>query len=107
MFLQEEKNIKHENFISLKKINLAKSIFLYRYLPAEKCDVRDDLSALALIRYKWLRGQYKAAGKSICIHLTLLSAVESANYFSAELKALSLRWVAKGAQLGQQSTPAE
>lgn len=89
------------------EINLAKSIFLYRYLPAEKFDVSGDLSALALIRYKWLRGQYKAVGKSICIHLTLLSAVKSANYFCAELKALSLRRVAKGAQLGQQRTPAE
>lgn len=107
MFLQEEKNNKHESFISFEKNQSCKIDFLNRYLPAEKCDVRDDLSALALIRYKWLRGQYKAAGKSICIHLTLLSAVESANYFSAELKALCLRWVAKGAQLGQQSTPAE
>lgn len=43
-----------------------------------------------LIRYKWLRGQRETVGKSICIHLSLLSAVESANYFSAGLKALSL-----------------
>lgn len=40
------------------------------------------------IRYKWLRGQCETVGKSICIHLSLLSAVESANYFSAGLKAL-------------------
>lgn len=31
------------------KINLAKSIFLYRYFPPEKCDVSVDLSALALL----------------------------------------------------------
>lgn len=81
-----------------EEINPAKSIFLYRYLPPEKCDVSGDLSALALIRYKWLRGQRQAVGKSICIHLSVLSAVKSANYFSAGLKALSFCWVAEGAQ---------
>lgn len=89
-----------------------KSILQNRFSYTDICLLRNVMSEMTFllwpfIRYKWLRGQYKAAGKSICIHLTLLSAVESANYFSAELKALSLRWVAKGAQLGQQSTPAE
>lgn len=64
-------------------------------MPPEKCYVSVDLSVLALIRYKWLRGRRETVGKSICIHLSLLSAVESANYFSAGLKALSLCWVAK------------
>lgn len=91
----------------LVEINPAKSIFLYRYLPTEKCDVSVDLYVLPHIRYKWLRGQRKTVGKSICIHLSLLSSVESANYFSAGLKALSLCSVAKGAWLVQPRMPAE
>lgn len=46
---------------------------------------------LALIRYKWPRGQRETVGKTICIHLSLLSSGVSANYFPAGLK---LRWVA-------------
>lgn len=71
--------------------------FLVQILPPEICDVSPDLCILALIRYKWLGGQRETFGKSICIHLSLLSAVESANYFSAGLKALLFCWVAKGA----------
>lgn len=81
----------HESFAVWKSIR-QKSIFLYRYLPPEKCDVGGDLSVLALIRYKWLRGARETVGKSICIRLSLLSAVESANYFSAGLKAPWLCW---------------
>lgn len=91
----------------LVKVNPAKSIFLYRYFPPEKCDVSVDLSAPALIRYKWLGVQRETVGKSIRIHLSLLSAVESANYFSAGLKALSFRWEAKGARQVQPGTTTE
>lgn len=100
-----QKNTGHVSFIW--EINPAESIFLYRYLPPEKCDVSDDLSAPAVIRYKWLRVQCETVGKSICIHLSLLSAVESANYFSAGLKALSFCWVARGAQEVQPGTTTE
>lgn len=89
------------------EINPQKSISLYRYLPPEKCYVSVDLSFLALIRYKWLRGQNETVGKSIRIHLSRLSAEESANYFSAGLKALPLCCVAKETRLVQPRTPAE
>lgn len=89
------------------KIIPGKLIFSHRYLPPEKCDVSGDLSALALIRYKWLRGKRETVGKSICIHLSLLSAAESANYFAAGLKALSFCWVAKAARRVQPGTLAE
>lgn len=70
--------------------------FLHRHLPSDKCDVICDLSAPAPIRYKWLRGQRGTVGKSICIHLSLLSAVDSAKYFSAGLQALSFLLGGKG-----------
>lgn len=89
------------------EINPAKSIFLYRYLPPERCDVSDDLYVLAHIRYKWLRGQHETVGKSICIHLSHHSSVESANYFSAGLWALLLCSVVKGAQPVQPRMSAE
>lgn len=77
-----QKNTELLSFIL--EINSAKSIFLYGYFPPEKCDVSDDLSAPAVIRYKWLRVQPETVGKSICIHLSLLSAVESANYLDSK-----------------------
>lgn len=85
-----------------RKIN----VLLFRYLPPEKCVVCRDLCVLArFIGYKWLRGQCETVGKSICIHLRLLGAAESANYFPAGLKALWLCWVAK--KEVQPRTPAE
>lgn len=97
----------YESFY-LVEINPAKSIFPCRYLPPEKCYVSVDLSLLALFtRYKWLRGQRETVGKSICIHLSLLSAVESANYFSAGLKALSPFYFLLGRQRGARLAPAK
>lgn len=107
MCLQERKKKDCAWKFYLEEINPAKSIFLYQYLPPEKCYVSVDLSVLALISYKWLGGQRETVGKSICIHLSLLSAVDSANYFSAGLKALLLCWVAKRARPVLPRTPTE
>ena len=71
----------------LVEINPSQSTFLYRYLPPEKCYVSVDLSLRPFTRYKWLGGQRETVGKCICIHLSLLCAVESVNYFSAGLGA--------------------
>ncbi len=96
----------HESFATWK------SIQQNWFSCTDICLLRNVLSMVTFlfwpfIRYKWLRGQCETVGKSICIHLSLLSAVESANYFSAGLKALPLCWVAKRARLAEPGTPAE
>lgn len=64
-----------------------KSISLHRSFALWVMQRRCDLSAAALVRCECLRGQRGTVGKSICIHLSLLTAVDFANYFSARLKA--------------------
>lgn len=103
----EKKKHEHERFA------LWKSIQQNRFSCTDICPLRNVMSVVTFVfwsfflRYKWLRGQLETVGKSIYIHLSLLIAVESANYFSAGLKALSLCWVAEGAMQVQPGMPAE